>query len=143
MSWWTERTRRAQIWILVGVAFVLVIAAGVVYLQPNRLAFTGDRAVAEVIGSREGEPSTMTVRFTTDDGQTVEASTSKLYALPPEGAAVVIRYDPDDPSSIADDLYRESAPMATVLVGAFAVTIGYAFVIWRRGREERRRPPAR
>jgi hypothetical protein len=143
VSWWTSRSRKAQIWTLIGVGLVLVIAAGLAYLQPNRLAFSGKQAVGEVVASEQGTPSTMTVRFTTDDGEVVEATTSRLYALPPEGAAVVIRYDPDDPTEVADDLYRASSPLATALVGAFAVTIGYAMVIWRRGREERRKRPTR
>ena len=143
MSWWTSRSRKAQVWILIGVAIVLVIGAGLAYLQPNRLAFSGETAVGEVVASEAGTPSSMTVRFTTDDGEVVEATTSKLYALPPEGAAVVIRYDQDDPTQVADDLYRASSPLATALVGAFAVAIGYAVVIWRRGREERRTRPTR
>ena len=141
MSWWTLRSRKTQVWTLIGVGVLLVLAAGLVYLQPNRLALTGDQAIGEVVASQQGTPSSMTVRFATDDGEVVEATTSKLYALPPEGAAVLIRYDPDDPTDVADDLYRASSPLATVLVGAFAVTIGYATVIWRRGREERRKRP--
>jgi hypothetical protein len=129
---------RARGWALIVLAFVLLIAAGITYLGPNRLVLTGKQTIAEVVESTPGEPSSMTVEFTTEDGQTVQASTSRLYALPPVGAAVRIRYDPDDPSQVADDLYRESSPPSTLLVIAATMSVGGAVVTWRRGKAERR-----
>lgn len=131
---------RARGWLLVAVAFVLLIAAGAAYVQPNRLVLTGTQTVAEVIESTPGEPASMTVRFTTKDGQTVEATTSLLFALPPEGAAVRIRYDPDDPTQVADDLYRESSVVSTLLLIAGTVSVGAAAVTWRRGKQRRTNP---
>ena len=138
VDWWHSRSTRARIWALVGLAFVLLVGAGFAYLQPNQLVFSGDKTVAEVIESDPGPPASMTVQFTTDDGTVVKAQTNDIFALPPVGAALAVRYDPDDPSIVADDLYRESSTLATVLVGAFAVTVGAAFITWRNGRAERR-----
>lgn len=138
VDWWQSRSSRARVWTLVGLAFVFLLSAGIAYLQPNRLAFSGDTAVAEVIESDPGPPASMTVQFTTDDGDVVQAQTNDIFALPPVGAALPVRYDPDDPNVVADDLYRESSTLATVFVGAFAVTVGGAFITWRNGRAERR-----
>jgi hypothetical protein len=138
VDWWQARTGRARVWILLALAVVLVMAAGVAYLQPNRLVFSGERAVAEVIESDPGPPASMTVQFTTDDGEVVQAQTSDIFALPPVGAVLPVRYDPNDPSIVADDLYREPSTMSTVLVAAFAVVVGAAFVTWRNSRAERR-----
>ena len=138
VDWWQSRSSRVRVWMLLGLAFVFVLGAGLAYLQPNRLVFSGDRALAEVVESDPGPPASMTVQFTTDDGTVVQAQTNDIFALPPVGAALPVRYDPDDPSIVADDLYRESSTLATVFVGAFAVTVGAAFVTWRNGRAERR-----
>lgn len=133
-------TARTRGWLLVLAGFVLLIAAGIAYVEPNRLVLTGTEAVAEVVESSTGDPASMTVRFTTDDGETVEATTSRLYALPPAGAAVLIRYDPDDPSDVADNLYRESSPVSTGLLVAATVSVGAAVVTWRRGKKQRGSP---
>ena len=130
---------RARIWLFVGLAFALLIAAGVAYVQPNRVVLTGTATVAEVLESQQGDPSTMTVRFTTEDGQQVEATTSKLYGLPPQGAAVLVRYDPDDPTAtVVAEEYRETSPVATLLVIAFTASFGAAVITWRRSRASQR-----
>jgi len=128
---------KARIWLFLGLAFALVVGAGVAYVQPNRVALTGTPVVAEVVQSQQGDPSTMTVRFTTDDGQQVESSTTKLYGLPPEGAAVLVRYDPDDPTTVVAEEYRETSPLSTLLVIGFTASFGAAVITWRRSRASR------
>ena len=125
---------RVRGWLLVGLGFALLLGAGVAYLGPNRLALAGEATVAEVIASREGDPAEITVTFTTDEGETVEATTSRLYTLPPVGAGVQIRYDPDDPTDVAAEQYRESSPVSTLLLIGFTVSIGGAGVTWRRAK---------
>lgn len=127
-------TARTRGWLLVLAGFVLLIAAGIAYVEPNRLVLTGTQTMAEVVESSPGNPASMTVRFTTDDGQLVEATTSRLYGLPPSGAAVRIRYDPDDPSDVAADLYRDSSVLSTALLVAATVSVGAAAVTWRRAK---------
>lgn len=130
---------RAKIWALVALAFVLLIAAGVAYVAPNRLALSGLPAVAEVVDATQGDPATLQVRFTTEDGRTVETTTSQLFVLAPVGSGIPIRYDRDDPTQVADERFRESSPLSTVLVVAFTATVGAAVVTARRARQKRRR----
>ncbi len=129
---------RARGWALLGVAFVLMIAAGAAYVAPNRLALAGQPAIAEVVNTTPGEPATITVRFSTDDGQSVEATTSKAFVLAPVGSGIPIRYDADDPTQVADERYRESSLLSTLLVVAFTATVGAAIVTWRRARQQRK-----
>lgn len=132
-------SRRATIWALVGLAFVLLIGAGVAYVVPNRLALSGLPATAEVIDTRPGDPAVVQVRFTTADGQTIDTSTSQVFVLAPVGSGIPIRYDRDDPTIVADERYRESSPLSTVLVIAFTATVGAAVVTARRARPPGRR----
>ena len=131
---------RARIWSLVGLAFVLLIGAGMAYVAPNRVALSGLPATAEVVDTRPGDPATIQVRFTTADGQTVDTSTSQVFVLAPVGSGIPIRYDRDDPTNVADERYRESSPLSTVLVIAFTATVGAAVVTARRARRPGRRP---
>lgn len=129
---------RRRGWLLLGLAVVLLIGAGVAFAGPNQLSLAGKQAVAEVVASDEGEPPSdppsITVRFATSDGQTIEATTSRLAGLPPVGAGVRVRYDADDPSQVAMENHREASPAATLLVAAFTVCVGAAVVTWRKGR---------
>lgn len=125
---------RARIWFFLVLALALLIGAGVAYVQPNRVVLTGTPVVAEVLESQQGDPSTMTVRFTTADGRQVETTTSKLYGVPPPGAGVLVRYDPDDPTTVVAEEYRETSPVATLLVVAFTASFGAAVITWRRSR---------
>jgi hypothetical protein len=128
---------RARGWALLGLAFVLMIAAGVAYVVPNRLALTGQPAIAQVVATNPGDPATITVQFTTEDGRSVEATTSKAFVLAPVGTGIPIRYDPDDPTQVADERHRESSPLSTLLVVAFTATVGAAIVTWRKARQPR------
>lgn len=126
---------RARGWLLIGLGFALLIGAGIAYLGPNRVVLTGEQTVAEVTESTPGDPAQITVRFVAEDGQTVEATTSRLYALPPVGAGVQIRYDADDPSDVAAEQYRESSPASTLLLIGFMVSVGAGVVVWRRAKQ--------
>ncbi len=125
---------RSRGWLLVALAVVLLIAAGTVYVGPNRLVLTGQKTLAEVTESTDGDPPEITVRFTTRDGQRVTATTSLLAGLPPVGAGVFVRYQPSDPSQVAMENYRVSSPAATLLLIGFTVAVGTAWVTWRRAR---------
>jgi len=126
---------RSRGWALLGLAFVLMIASGAAYVVPNRLALTGQPALAQVVATTPGEPATITVRFTTAQGHSVEATTSRAFVLAPVGTGIPVRYDPDDPTQVADERYRESSPLSTLLVVALTVTVGAAIVTWRRARQ--------
>lgn len=126
---------RLRGWLLIALGFALLVAAGVAYVGPNRLVLTGEQTVAEVIESAPGEPAQITVRFVDEDGETVEATTSRLYALPPVGAGVQIRYDADDPSDVAAEQYRASSPASTLLLISFVVSVGAGVVVWRRAKQ--------
>lgn len=125
---------RTRGWLLLALAVVLLIAAGAVYVGPNRLVLTGEKTLAEVVESRDGNPPQITIRFTTRDGQRVTATTSLLAGLPPVGAGVFVRYQPSDPSQVAMENYRASSPAATLLLIGFTVAVGGAWVTWRRAR---------
>lgn len=129
---------RARMWALVGLAFVLMIAAGVAYVGPNRVALSGQPASAQVIATVPGDVPALTLRFTTAEGETVEATTSKLFVEAPVGAGIPVRYDADDPTQVADERYRESSPLSTVLVIACTVTVGAAVVTARRTKQHRK-----
>lgn len=128
---------RARIWALVGLAFVLLIGAGVAYVGPNRVALSGQPASGQVIATVPGDVPALTLRFTTAEGETVEATTSMIFVEAPVGAGIPIRYDADDPTQVADERYRESSPLSTVLVVAFTATVGAAVVTARRARARR------
>lgn len=131
-------TARRRGWLLLGLAAVLLIGAGVAFAGPNQLSLAGKQAIAEVVESDEGEPPStppsITVRFATSDGQTIETTTSRLVGLPPVGAGVRVRYDAEDPAQVAMENYRESSTVATLLVVGFTVCVGAAVLTWRRAR---------
>lgn len=113
-------------------ALVLLVAAGATWAVRNPGLQSYRPAQAVVVTSSAGDPSTITVRYTTTDGQHVDATTDRLTAVPPAGALVAIRYDQADPEQVVMDGYAAPNVLSTVLVGLFAVTLGAAWLTWRR-----------
>jgi hypothetical protein len=119
-------------WLLVVCAVALLLAAGAVWQQANPLAVAGRPTVAEVVAASPGPPPTLTVRYTTNDGETVRASTTRIVGLPEPGTELPVLYDPSDPQQVAMAQYRPSSPVATVLVAASLVVASAAWFGGRR-----------
>lgn len=128
---WNRVDYRRRIGLLLILAFALLMAAGVTWSMANPRLNNYRPAVAEVVSVSEGSPTAITVRFTTIDDEDVEATTDRLTFVPPEGAPVQVIYDPADPEQVAMGGYSESTLLTTVIIGAFAVTLGTAFLTFR------------
>lgn len=125
---------RRRIGVLLILAFALLMAAGVTWSMSNPRLNNYRPAVAEVVSVSQGSPTAITVRFAVD-GEDVEATTERLTFVPPEGAPVPVIYDPVEPEQIAMEGYSESSLLTTVIIGAFAVTLGTAFLTFRHRHE--------
>lgn len=128
---WNRVGYRRRIGLLLILAFALLMAAGVTWSMANPRLNNYRPAVAEVVSVSEASPTAITVRFTTIDEEAVEATTDRLTFVPPEGAPVPVIYDPADPEQVAMEGYNESSLLTTVIIGAFAVTLGAAFLTFR------------
>lgn len=120
---------------LLVLALVLLMAAGAAWSIANPGLTSYRPVVAEVVAVDRQDPASITVRFTTLDGEQVEASTDRLTFLPPVGAPVPVRYDPGDPDRVAMDGYSRTSLLSTALLGLFAVTLGAAWLTFRRRHE--------
>lgn len=124
--------QRARVAALLLLALVLLLSAGATWAMSNPGLQSYRPASATVVTVDESS-ATVTVRYETVDGDEVDASTDRLTFVPPEGAPIAIRYDPDDPSQVVMDGYASISLVTQVLVGLFAVTLAAAWFSFRRG----------
>jgi hypothetical protein len=129
---WTGLSWKRRVALLILLAFAILIAAGAAWSAVNPRLNNYRPVVAEVVSVAPGDPTSITVRFTTSDDDEVEATTDRLVFVPPVGAPVPMKYDPADPEQVVMDGYNESSLLANVLIGLFAVTMGTAFLTFRR-----------
>lgn len=128
---WRRQSRRRRVGLLLVLALALLIGAGAAWAATNP-GLTGYRSViGEVVSVDDGDPTTITVRFSTGDDEQVEATTDRVTWRPVEGGPVPIQYDPADPQQVAMQGYESSNLLTTVLVGLFAVTLAAAWFTFR------------
>lgn len=134
-SAWTGLSVRRRITVLLVLALALLMSAGAAWSTANPGLSSYRPVVAEVVAVDRQDPASITVRFTTADGEQVETRTDRLTFVPPVGAPVPVRYDPTDPEAVAMDGYNRTSLLTNVLLGLFAVTLGAAWLTFRRRNE--------
>ncbi len=113
--------------VVAAVLWLVVFGAlGLAVLDDHRRVHTHGREAVGTVVSLSERTSNMTVRFTTDDGRTVDGFVSRPDPAPRVGDRVTVRYDPDDPANNSyrsDDLPSATGPVLLLAVGALPALV--------------------